>query len=260
MLYKPKGRAAEYAAWAINHYHGCTHGCRYCYAPAVTRKSRAGFHWEASPKLDAPRVLRHQLEVFERRGESVQGGVLMSFLGDPYQPAETELGLTRQMMCCLIDHGIEFTVLTKGGLRACRDFDLLRNFTGASFGTSIVWMDQKLADKWEPAAAPIAERIEAIEWAREQMIPTWVSLEPVIDPDQAMRVIRGLIDVVDFWRIGKINYMPDIEREVDWCKFANEAAVLLTLAGAQYHFKRSLEGYLNGSVDAMQTSVCCGST
>lgn len=43
VIYEPRGRAREYAPLACNVYSGCDHGCKYCYAPAVIRKSRQDF-------------------------------------------------------------------------------------------------------------------------------------------------------------------------------------------------------------------------
>lgn len=42
-IYEPRGAAREYAELALNVYEGCTHGCAYCYAPAVMRKTRDDF-------------------------------------------------------------------------------------------------------------------------------------------------------------------------------------------------------------------------
>ncbi|MEZ4551950.1 MAG: hypothetical protein R2874_16190 [Desulfobacterales bacterium] len=33
--------------------------------------------------------------------------------------------------------------------------------------------------------------------------PTWVSIEPVIDPDQAIKLVEMLHPVVDHWKVGK---------------------------------------------------------
>ena len=41
MIYEPKGKAAEYAYLAINHYTGCVGGCDYpCYMADMFRKKK----------------------------------------------------------------------------------------------------------------------------------------------------------------------------------------------------------------------------
>jgi hypothetical protein len=56
-----------------------------------------------------------------------------------------------------------------------------------------------------------SERIEALRFARDvcENISTWVSLEPVLDPDQTLRLIRTVADLVDFIFIGKFNELSD---------------------------------------------------
>jgi len=44
---------------------------------------------------------------------------------------------------------------------------------------------------------PVSDRIAGIK--------TWVSLEPVIDPEQAIELIRLLHPYVGHWKAGKIN-------------------------------------------------------
>ena len=44
VVYQPKGRALEYSELACNLYMGCTHGCKYCFAPACMRKTPEQWH------------------------------------------------------------------------------------------------------------------------------------------------------------------------------------------------------------------------
>ena len=39
-IYTPNGPAKEYADLALNHYLFCGHGCDYCYARLMMRKSK----------------------------------------------------------------------------------------------------------------------------------------------------------------------------------------------------------------------------
>lgn len=49
-IYEPKGKAAEYAAYACNLYRGCTHGCTYCYAPQVLKRPVTGYSRTSLPE------------------------------------------------------------------------------------------------------------------------------------------------------------------------------------------------------------------
>lgn len=46
LIYRPKGRAGEYAKLALNVYRGCDHGCTYCYSPRILRRKREDFHFK----------------------------------------------------------------------------------------------------------------------------------------------------------------------------------------------------------------------
>lgn len=125
-IYEPRGMAREYAALACNLYCGCSHGCLYCYAPSCLQRKREVFHSEVSPRVGVIEALRKDAAghagTYER--------VLLSFTSDPYQPAQNELGLTREALEVLVEHRVPFQVLTKG---ACGRFAIstcLRRATG----------------------------------------------------------------------------------------------------------------------------------
>ena len=95
IVYEPKGAAYEYAQLALNHYKGCTHGCQYCFAPAAMRcGDRGKYYGEANPKKDVVARVRKDC----RKLQTDCPEILLSFIGDPYQHAEVELGLTRQVL------------------------------------------------------------------------------------------------------------------------------------------------------------------
>ena len=234
IIYEPTGPALEYSALACNIYKGCEHGCLYCFGK--NRKSpeqKVQYDNDPNPK-------DHFIEKLKYKAGHMNGDtpeILLSFLGDVYQPAEMEMMLTRQAIKILIENDLPFTILTKGGTRAVRDFDLLEGYDKARFGTTLVFMDQEYADHWEPGAASIEDRIWAIQDAYDRGIKTWVSVEPVINPDQALKVIRELHPIVGAWKVGKINYQ---KVDVDWIAFREEVEALLDDVGADYYLKKSL--------------------
>jgi DNA repair photolyase len=236
VIYEPTGSAYEFAPLAASLYFGgCAHGCLYCYGPQTIRRTREAFVNQARLRQDILRCL-------ERDAQRIRGDdreILVSFSSDPYQPLEMELGITRQAIQILIDNGLRVMILTKGGMRAARDFDLLGPYDRCRFGTSVVFTNQADASQWEPNAAPVPNRIEAIHEAHRRGIKTWVSLEPVIDPDQALELIQELHPVVGHWKVGMLNYRK-LPRSVNWIQFREDARNLLDSLGADYHLKESL--------------------
>jgi len=235
VIYEPRGRAAEYSPLAANLYYGCSHGCLYCYVPQTIKENREVFKAQPRPRKDILKYLEKDAKAFR----SDDREILISFISDPYQPLEMELGITRRAIEILIKNELRFTILTKGGMRAVRDFDLLETYEKCRFGTTLIFTEQANSDKWEPNAPPITNRITAIKEAHERGIKTWVSLEPVIDPQQALALIRELNSYVGHWKIGKLNYkQPD--KPVDWIKFRQDVRKQLDSLGADYYLKKSL--------------------
>ena len=120
MIYKPKGRAGEYADWAANLYLGCSHHCRYCYGARVLKMTQEEFD-NPKPKKDVLERLEQSAHAMDKRGQHVQ--VLLSFVCDDYQPLDAETNITRNAIEILHKYGHNFCVLTKGGTRALRDID-----------------------------------------------------------------------------------------------------------------------------------------
>lgn len=237
LIYEPKGRAREYAALALNIYRGCDHGCLYCYAPAATHRTREQFA-TVEQRRDFLKKLAYEAHAMESTEP-----ILLCFSCDPYCNADTELKLTRETIKILHAAGHRVTVLTKGGTRALRDLDL---FTPRdAFATTLTITHDATSREWEPEAALPGDRIDAIRQFHLANIPTWVSLEPVLFPDAALRIIRYTHPWVDLYKIGKWNYDARAN-EIDWHKFARDAKALCESLGKPYILKRDLACYLEG--------------
>jgi len=233
VIYEPKGRAGEYSPLAVNLFKGCLHGCKYCYAPGITFTRRCDFHRNIQ-------IRENILKRLEKDCQRMAGDpreIFLCFTTDPYQPHPALNALTREALLILEKYNMKVQILTKAGNRAQRDFHILKR-NNWKFGTTLHLIQSLTRKFWEPNAASLHDRFENIKAAHEEGIYTWVSVEPVIYPSQALAVIKQLIDYVDFWRIGKINYHKYIEERIDWKRFLCEVKTLLN--GRSYYIKKDL--------------------
>jgi len=237
VIYEPRGKAAEYSPLAMNIYKGCSHGCVYCYAPAATYKQREVFHATPQPRNNFFQEFGKDLIKF--RGD--KRPILLCFTTDPYQPIEETAKLTHYSLKKLLENGNAVKVLTKGGTRAVRDFDIMK--TGnCDFGATLTFLDEVRSLEWEPAAAAQSDRINALRLAKEAGIKTWVSLEPVIDPEQVYEIIKATHEFIDLYKVGKLNYHP-LSKTIDWHDFRVNVESLLTSLDKDFYIKDDLRKF-----------------
>jgi len=255
IIYETSGRAREYFELAANLYSGCEHACRYCYGADVTRKDPKEFFKPAVPRLRGgrgsvePILVELEFDATRLARKNETRHILLSFVTDPYQPAEDDFQLTRRTIHILHDWDLAVAILTKGGFRATRDFDLLTK--NDCFGVTLTFIDPRRSLTWEPGAALPIDRMLSLEDAHKRGIPTWVSLEPVIDPVEALRLIEATSNYVDVFKVGPLNYsgkLPwELQRQVqgiDWKTFAQDAVKLLDDLGANYYIKKDLARHI----------------
>jgi DNA repair photolyase len=244
VIYEPRGKAGEYADLACNLYAGCDHGCVYCYAPAISRKSLETFTHAAPRSGVIDKIRRDAKDLAQAKDPR---SILFCFMCDPYQTIDVEHQLTRQALEILLPHGLNVTLLTKGGKRSERDFDLIRQYPEqVTYATTLTLIDEHQRQQYEPGAAPTAERIAALEKAHDLGVKTWVSLEPVIDPDQSLALIQQTHPFVDLYKVGVLNYLPEA-KAIDWIKFGTDAIALLESLNKSYYIKNDLKRYLSQS-------------
>jgi DNA repair photolyase len=238
IIYAPAGQAGEYAKLAANPYRGCSHGCIYCYVPAAIHMPRAEFDAKAEPKPNYIERLRRDAEKYAAAGIKEQ--VLLSFSTDPYHPDDTTL--TRETLQVLREHGLAFCTLTKGGTRALRDLDLFRSGRDA-FASTLTTLDDNVSREWEPKAALPGDRIKALKAFCFAGMYTWVSLEPVIDTETTLEIIRQTHEFVDLYKVGRLNYHR-LTRLTNWKEFTGKVIALLTELGNDYYIKKDLQPFL----------------
>jgi DNA repair photolyase len=233
VVYQPKGRAGEYGEWAVNLYGGhCPHLCKYCYVSSALRVTRET--WEKKPFAPRDNLLNKLKKDLMEPKDIKQ--IFLCFTCDPY-PCGVDSSLTREVIKEIHAKQISVSILTKGGMAASRDYDLLSKED--QIGATLTFTDDKQSAEWEPGAALPKDRIEMLQKAKSIGIQTWASLEPVIDPAQSLEIIRQTHAFVDLFKVGKMNHHP-AAKGIDWHKFGWQAKELLEKLGCNYYLKHDL--------------------
>lgn len=167
---------------SINPYKGCEHGCVYCFA----RPTHA--YLDLSPGLDFETRIFYKTRVRETLlAELGKSGyqcrsIAMGTNTDPYQPAERQQRITREILEVLLEHRHPLTIVTKGQL-ILRDLDLLAEMARhglVSVAVSLTTLDSDLKTRLEPRASAPAGRLRVLRQLAEAGVPTGVMVAPVI--------------------------------------------------------------------------------
>lgn len=247
-IYVPKGKAREYGELAINIYKGCTNACTYCYGSKMMRMTHDAFIEESKPREEIVLSVKTNLEKGYVSSKEADGTkrielkdklIHLCFTCDPY-PANIDTTPTREIIKLIKDSGNHVQILSKSGLAAVRDFDLLDEndwygitFTG--YNTAA----------YEPYAASPAERVKSLAIAKEKGIKTWVSCEPVISQKDVESLIINHSSIIDKIKIGKPNYVEGGiidkgEPLESWGKWGRYIENLCNEMGIEYYIKEGL--------------------
>jgi DNA repair photolyase len=225
IVYKPSWRS-DFAELGLDLDDKCTHRCAYCYVKWDQRRKRYG--------LDTIEQNLRSIALWSRPTR-----VHLSHFCDPYDCGRSDNSQIRKALELFKKYHNPFQILTKGGTRAVRDFDLY--FEGCRFGCTLTFDNDIDSTTWEPGAALPADRIDALKQAHERGIETWVCLEPVIKPEQTLHLIELTHGFVDFYWVGKLNHYPEQEAKIDWAKFLADAEDLLRSLDMKYGIKYQLK-------------------
>jgi DNA repair photolyase len=163
--------------------------------------------------------------------------VLLCFLTDPYNALDQKLQLTREALQIFKANDVIPVILTKAGLKSMRDFDLLDG--SSKYGATLTFINKVDSLQWESGAALPDERMQALREAKARGIYTWVSLEPVIDPEQTLEIIHKTHEYIDHYKVGKWNY-DKRSNEINWKKFHADVVEILQRYQKEYYIKESL--------------------
>ncbi|MDE0286524.1 MAG: PA0069 family radical SAM protein [Gammaproteobacteria bacterium] len=167
---------------SVNPYRGCEHGCVYCYArPShayVDLSPGIDFETKIFAKTNAAEILRKELG----KPRYVCKPIAMGTNTDPYQPAERQLRITRDIIQVLHDCRHPLSIVTKSWLVE-RDLDLLGPMAAdglAKVFVSVTSLDHDLARRLEPRTTAPARRLKTVQALNRAGVPTGVMFAPVI--------------------------------------------------------------------------------
>lgn len=180
---------------SINPYHGCEHGCIYCYA----RNSHeywgfdAGLDFESKiiVKPNAAELLRKEFNKKNYRPEPI----LLSGNTDCYQPAERKFKITRSLLEVFLEYRHPVHIITKNNL-ILRDLDILtelHQLNLVSVSLSITSLNEDLRNKLEPRTVTGKGRLKVVRELSDIGIPVNVMVAPIIpglNSDEIPKIIE----------------------------------------------------------------------
>lgn len=197
-ILNPTGGFLSTYTHSLNAYQGCAFGknsCPYCYVRAMPVQRFSGKPWGewVKAKMNAPELLRQELEKARRKGTFGCLRIFMSTATDPYQGAENRFRITRGLLEVFAESG-EFGLLvvqTRSPLVE-RDIDLLTRLglrVWVSF--TIETNRDEVRRQITPASPSIERRLMTLERLSAAGIRTQAAISPVLPCDA--EIFAGLI-------------------------------------------------------------------
>jgi len=169
-----EGRRCYYPTRLDTYGRGCQHNCAYCYA-----KSLLIFRKNWNNKTPAAANMK---EIEKTIVETIPTGstVRLGGMTDCFQPVEKEVQNTYNTIKLLNKYNINYLIVTKSDLVATNKYLKVLDDKKAHIQISITSTNDKLAEKYEQAAAT-SKRIKAIEKLQELGFDISVRLSPYIE-------------------------------------------------------------------------------
>jgi DNA repair photolyase len=195
-----------------------------------------------------PKIVKNSLELLNKEIPKLKDKIKvvhLCFTTDPFMYKQKEVSiLTLKIIERLNKDNIRCTVLTKGiypkTLKNIKKYGV-----NNEYGITLVSLDKKFKDKYEPFSASYKKRIEALKYLHNKGLKTWVSMEPYPTPnlsdDQDLNDILKEISFVDKIVFGKLNYNVEVsdfqENREFYEKCADTVISFCDNNGIEHHIK-----------------------
>jgi DNA repair photolyase len=215
--------------WGINTYRGCEHNCIYCnarYTHEYLGLPTGEFAYKIIVKDNASKILDKELS---KEKWNKKWTVNLSTVTDPYQPAERQFKITRDVLQVFLKHHNALLVTTKSDL-IMRDLDILSEIAQTGFLNvvlTIPMLDEDLRKKMEPKAPNIQKRIEVLNKIHSAGITVGVTAIPLFphisdgekDLEKLIKTLAEngadyvIIDMLNFREEARNRTMPFIKEQ-----------------------------------------------
>jgi DNA repair photolyase len=242
-IYSTRGAAREYGRVGCNFYTGCPHDCAYCYLKRGAPSKVLGGTQVKLKKCFKDEERAFDVfckEAWEHMEYLKEVGVFLSFTTDPM--IEETINLTIWVVEFCVEHNIPIKVLTKNAKSPYAPYmgilfeKILKVEGDVRFGFTLTGRDDM-----ERLASSNDERVEAMKFLKEQGMKTFASIEPVIDWESSMNIIKKALPYCDHFKIGlrsgvKKDYYDDSEiiHSISWLKH------VILGEGKTLYFKESI--------------------
>jgi len=225
LLYKS---GVEYADYCINHAEGCSHGCKFpCYA--MMMKKRCGVINSYSEWIK-PKIVSNALELLDKELPRLKNkikSVHLCFTTDPFMYKQNEIrDLSLKVIERLNKDNIKCTVLTKGVYpKELINLDKYKAIN--EYGVTLISLNKKFKEMFEPGAAPYEKRVKSLEYLHEKGLKTWISMEPYPTPNLVKQDLLKVLEKVKFVDkiiFGKLNYNVKVTEFQDNKNFYDQCA------------------------------------
>jgi DNA repair photolyase len=226
MLYK-----SGLGFFCITHVKGCSHGCLYpCHAFMLASRYGRVSDYAAWCR---PSIVGNALPLLERELRHKRTripSVHLSLTTDPFMVGYPEVrSLTLSIVELLNRYRIPCSLLTKGALPIALA-DRTRFSAENTHGISLVSLDEGFRRRWEPGAAPYADRIAALKALHDAGRRTLVHIEPYPTPNilsQDVTVLLEAVSFVDHVHFSRWNYNAKVIAYSDAERFYEEQAAVV---------------------------------
>jgi len=209
-ILNPTGGFLASYTHSLNAYQGCAFGknsCPYCYVRAMPIQRFSGKPWGewVKAKVNAPELLRRELEAAKRKGLFGNLRIFMSTATDPYQGAEARLKLTRGILEVFAASGdFGFLVVQTRSPMVERDIDVLQQLgRRAAISFTIETNREDVRRQITPASPSVERRLAALERLTRAGLKTQAAISPVLPCDAevfsdliAARATRAVVDTL----------------------------------------------------------------